>query len=342
MLTISALGLLGLGVFYTLYIGQAIILPILFALLFDRVLKPVVLFLRNRGVPAALGAGLVMAAVAAVLAASVYNLSDPAERWMAEAPSAFIEAETKLRRVIAPVEQVQEAARRVEEAAQGAVGGRRPPVTLQRTSFAEAMVGQTQAFLVGGVTAFFLLYFLLAAGDNFLRTFVRVLPHLKEQRKAVEITHRIEEALSKYLLTVAAINTALGFVVGAAFLWLGMPNPVLWGIMVAVLNFIPYLGPLVGVALIAVVGLVSFDTLMSALLPPLAYFIINAIEGYLVTPFIMGRRLTLNPVFIFISLLFWGWMWGIAGALLAVPLLVTVKIVCDNIEPLQPLGAFLG
>lgn len=342
LLTTAATGLFILAVFYTLYVGKEFFLPVVIALLLDRLLSPVVKALRRINVPSSVGAVLVLAVLIGGTAAAVYNLSYPAAQWVERAPENIRVAERKLRAVIAPVEHMQAVAREVQEAARGGTAGaQQETISVERPSLAETVVGQMQALLIGAVVTFFLLYFLLAAGDNFLRTLVHVLPRLKERRKAVEITHRIDAALSTYLLTVAMINVGMGVVVTLAMYMLGMPNPELWGILAAFLNFIAYIGPFITTAIIGLVALVSFDTLGQAMIPPLVYFTINALEGYFVTPFVMGQRLTLNPVFILLSVVFWGWIWGVAGGLLAVPLLVAFKIFCDNIATLQPVGAFL-
>jgi predicted PurR-regulated permease PerM len=343
LLTTAITGLFVLAVLYTLYLGKAFFLPLVIALLLDRLLSPVVKALRRISIPSPLGAAFVLAVLIGGTATTVYYLSYPASQWIQDVPENIRQAEFKLRALIAPVERVQAAAQEVQEAAQGATDDApgETTVSLERPSLAETVLGQTQAFLVGTLVTFFLLYFLLAAGDHFLRTLVHVLPHLKEQRKAVEITHRIDAALSTYLLTAALINVGLGVVVALAMYLLGMPNPELWGMLAAFLNFIAYIGPVITTTIIGFVALVSFDTVGMAILPPLVYFTINALEGYLVTPFVMGRRLTLNPVFIFLSVIFWGWMWGVAGGLLAVPLLVAFKIFCDNIDVLKPVGEFL-
>jgi len=157
----------------------------------------------------------------------------------------------------------------------------------------------------------------------------------------VEMVREMEDDVSFYLLTISLINAGLGIAIGTAMYLLGMPNAVLWGVMAALFNFVPYLGALVGAGVVGLVALLTVEQPLAALLPPLVYLTLTSIEGYLVTPAMLARRLTLNPIAVFLSLILWTWVWGIGGALLAVPLLATFKICCDHIEPLKPIGTML-
>jgi predicted PurR-regulated permease PerM len=152
----------------------------------------------------------------------------------------------------------------------------------------------------------------------------------------------VQRNVSRYLATITVINTVLGILVALTMYLLNMPNPVLWGVMVAVLNFIPYIGVLVSIVVVTFVGLLTFETALEVMLPPLALFGLNVIEGQFLTPILAGRRLALSPVAVFLSLVVMGWIWGVIGVLIAVPLLATVKLVCEEIEPLTPLATFLG
>jgi predicted PurR-regulated permease PerM len=203
-------------------------------------------------------------------------------------------------------------------------------------------MSQTRAAISGLFIMLLLLYFLLASGRLFLRKLVRVLPRFHHRRSAVKIVRHTEHDLSRYLGTMILVNIGLGVAVGVALYLLGMPNPALWGALAALLNFIPYIGPLVNVAIVGLVAVVSFDSLGEAALPPLAYLALNSIEAGLVTPAVMGWRLRLNPVAIVLAVTFWTWIWGIPGGLLAVPMLTTFKITCDHVEVLAPIGEFLG
>jgi predicted PurR-regulated permease PerM len=192
------------------------------------------------------------------------------------------------------------------------------------------------------VIATALLFFLLASDDNLLRQAVTILPQLRDKKRLVEIVRDVEDDVSYYLLTITVINIGLGVAIGAAMWLLGMPNPYLWGAMAAVLNFIPLIGALLGVGIVGLVALLTFSTTAAMLLPPIIYLLLTSLEGQLVTPAVVARRLSLNPVVVFLALISWTWLWGIAGALLAVPLLATFKICCDHIEALKPVGVLLA
>jgi predicted PurR-regulated permease PerM len=187
-----------------------------------------------------------------------------------------------------------------------------------------------------------LLYFLLASGDMFLLKLVKILPTLDNKKLAVEIYRQIETDVSTYLSVVTLINIGFGCVIGFSMYLLGMPNPLLWGVMAAVLAYIPYLGALVGIITVTIVAILTFDDIYRIIMVPIVYFILDNIQGNLIMPMVLGRRLALNPVVIFIWLIFCGWIWGITGALLAVPLLAIIKIISDQIEQLASIGEFLG
>ena len=343
VIAVAALGLFLVAFFAALKAARPFVLPVVGAVLLNFFLTPVVRFLRRSGVPSAVGAGMVLIALAGATGFGVYHLTQPASEWMQEASRNAWRIERELRGLRQPVEEVQQAVKQVEEAADTQDSETRSQqVSVRPPSASESLVSQARAVTAGVVVMFFLLFFLLASGELFLRKLARVLPSFRHRRTAVEIVRRTESQVSTYLFTMAMINAGLGVVVGVAMWLLEMPNPILWGVMAGTLNFIPYIGPLVGQIVTGMVALVTFESTGRALLVPTVYLALNALEGYLVTPMIMGRRLTLNPVAIFVSVIFWGWLWGIPGALLAVPLLAVFKIVCDNIEILAPVGEFLA
>jgi predicted PurR-regulated permease PerM len=186
-----------------------------------------------------------------------------------------------------------------------------------------------------------LLYLLLASGDLFLQKLVRVMPTMSDKKRAVEISHEIQQQISNYLFSVSLINTGLGIIVGGGLYWLGVPNAAMWGVLIALLNFIPYFGPFAGISLLAVVGLLTFDTLWKGLLPPAWYLLLHLLEANFITPVLLGRRFTLNPVVIFVSLMFWTWLWGVPGALLSVPILVSIKVICERVPSMSHISELL-
>jgi predicted PurR-regulated permease PerM len=204
------------------------------------------------------------------------------------------------------------------------------------------LLSGTRSLLTGLGTTIILLFFLLLSGDLFLRRFVEILPTLSDKKQAVTIAHEIETNLSAYLATISLMNLAVGVATGLATFALGMPDPVLWGAMAFTLNFVPILGPLCGIAALFLAGLMTFGTIWQSLLPAGLYFVIHVLEGETITPMLLARRFVLNPVLVIVALVFWYWMWGVPGALIAVPMLATVKIVCDRVEPLMAFGHFLG
>jgi predicted PurR-regulated permease PerM len=175
-----------------------------------------------------------------------------------------------------------------------------------------------------------------------MRRLVEILPTLRDKKQAVEISHEMERNISAYLVTITLMNGLVGIATGIAMAAIGLSDPVLWGSIAFALNYVLILGPATGVVMFFIVGLLSFDTLWHILLPPAAYLVIHVIEGEFVTPMLVAKRFTINPVLVIGSIIFWDWMWGIPGALLAVPMLAAFKIVCDRAGPLKAVGHFIG
>ena len=273
----------------------------------------------------------------------LYYLASPAAEWMERAPRSMERAEAKLRQLKEPVEKVSRATEQVERMTdvEGDGDGQVQKVQVAEKSLSGSLVEGTLTAASAIAVTLVLLYFLLNTGDIFLRKIAAIQRNAENRHKVVSIARRLERDISAYLLTITLINAGLGTAVGLALWWLDMPNPVLWGTMACLLNFIPYLGAMVGVIVVAVVAMLSLDGTM-AFWPPLAYLALTALEGSFITPTIVGQRLTLNPLMIFAGVIFWGWMWGVGGALLAVPLLAVLKILCDHVETLQPMGRLLG
>jgi predicted PurR-regulated permease PerM len=340
--SIAITGLFVLGFFYTLYFARAFFVPLILALMLDFLLSPIVRALKRLRFPEPLGALVVLVGLVLVLTTAVYSLADPVREWLTRAPATLSKTGEQLRQLRRPVEQVSRTAEQVEEATSAPAAPQVTEVVVKGPSLSERLFGTTQSIVTVGIEVLILLYFLLAAGDLFLQKLIKVLPQLKDKKRAVTIARETEAGVSAYLFTMTLLNIGEGIVVAAAMAILGVPNPVLWGVLAVVLEYVPYIGAFALAGILTLVGLTTFDDTLRALMVPGVYVAINFVQGNFIVPMVLGRRLTLNPVAIFIGLVFFWWIWGVAGAFLAVPILATFKIFCDHIETLQPIGEFLG
>jgi predicted PurR-regulated permease PerM len=340
--SISITGLFVLAALYTLYFARAFFLPIVLAVLLDFLLSPLIRALKRARVPEPLGAALVIVGLLGTAGVAVYGLVGPAREWGAKLPASMREAENRLRKLRTPVEQVSKTAEQVEQVAKVDNGAKTQEVVVKGPTLTERLFGTTQTLIASAFEVVILLYFLLAAGDLFLQKLIKVLPQFRDKKKAVAIARETETSISTYLVTVTLVNLALGLAVAIVMFLLKMPNPLLWGALATLAEFIPYLGASAVVTLLTLAGLVTFEQVGHALLIPAAYLGVNVLQSQLLAPLILGRKLTLNPVAIFVGLVFWWWIWGVPGAFIAVPLIATFKIFCDHIEALAPIGEFLG
>jgi predicted PurR-regulated permease PerM len=341
MQSLVLLGIFGLLILYALYFASEIVVPIVFAFVLHLLLQPSMRIFARLHVPRTIAALLIIVIFFGGVAALGFTLSGPAAEWVAKAPDSLPRLEQRLSIFKNPVTVMQKASNEVEKLAQSSASDARS-VAVVGPGLSSFLFRGTRALLAGGLTTAVLLFFLLRSGDLFLRRLVEILPTLGNKKQAVDISHEIESNISRYLVTITLMNAAVGIMTGIAAYFCGLSDAVLWGVMAFLLNYIPILGPLCGVATLFLVGLLTFDSIWQALLPAVIYLVIHLVEGETVTPILLARHFTLNPVLVILALLFWYWMWGVAGALLAVPMLATSKIICDRIRPLMALGHFLG
>ena len=347
-LSISMAVLSTLAILYTLYFARDFLLPIAFAILLNFLFSPVVRWLGRMRIPHPVGAGIVVLGMLGVIALAGYELAGPVQRWAAEAPATMKSAEAKIRTLIQPLQRASKTAEEVTNAASATTettptGQTKPtPVVVQGPTLLKRAFGTTTKAVGAILEVVILLFFLLASGDLFLQKLIKVLPNLGEKRKAVQIARETEASISRYLVTASVINFGEGLVVAGTMYLLDMPNPFLWGALAMSLEFIPYLGAFVMCVILTVAAVTSFDSVAHALLVPGSFLLINLIQGNLVSPMLLGHRLSLNPVALFVGLAFWFTIWGIPGAFVAVPLMAAFKIFCDHIESLASVGEFLG
>jgi predicted PurR-regulated permease PerM len=333
--------ILVLLLFAALYVAAKIVVPLVFAILFKLLLQPGVRLLGRLRIPQAAAALMMITLLFGGVGTAGYLMAAPAAAWIERAPQSLPRLEQQLRVFRRPLQQIQQATRQVEKMTESP-GDPTRAVAVNGPGLASYLFSGTRSLLTGTGITVLMLFFLLASGDLFMRRLVEILPSFRDKKQAVELSREIETNISGYLVTISIMNTLVGVATGIAMWTIGLSDPVLWGTLAFVLNYVLILGPLTGIGVFFVAGLLTFDVLWQALLPPGAYLLIHMIEAGGVTPMLLARRLTLNPVLIIGSLIFWDWMWGIPGALLAVPMLAVFKIVCDRVRPLAAIGHFIG
>jgi predicted PurR-regulated permease PerM len=341
--SVALTGLFVLATFYTMYFMRAMLLPLVLALLLSYLLVPLVRALALIKIRPFLGSAIVLVALIAAIVCGISYLSEPAAGWLEKAPYSLQQLKQKLLPLKKPIEKVAQASGEIDKLTATEEEQAKPQaVVVKRSALTEAFFTQGPEFAASAVVMFILLYFLLAYDGVFLAKIIRVTPRLHDKKRAVSMMRDVEAHISRYLLTITAINIGLGIAVGTTVHFLGLRNPIMWGVMVAILNFVPYLGALTGIVCMTLGAVLSFDSLGYAMIFPASYLLLAILEGNFITPFILGKSLTLNPVLILVSLAFWGWMWGISGMILAVPILATFKIFCDHIEPMAPIAEFMS
>jgi predicted PurR-regulated permease PerM len=339
---LSSLGLFIMACFYTFYFARTFFLPVALAWLLSMLLKPLVRLLARFKIPEALGSAVVLLSLLAALGAGLILLSDPAMRMLEEAPASFKKVEGKIRALSKSAEKMKVAAEEVEKKISVAGGDEETTkVEMKKPGLLDHVWLQAKGAIYMGATVLALLYFFLASGDIFMLKVIRILPTLKDKKEAVEMARETERLISQYLVSVTLVNLYEGTAIGIGLALIGMHNAVLWGVIAFLANYIPYIGAMIVAFLVSVAAFASSDSASHALLAPAIYLGVNFTDNF-IAPYIMGKRLVLNPVVVFLSIMFWGWIWGLVGVLLAVPLVMTLKIFCDHNRLLAPFGEFLA
>lgn len=327
-LRVPLLILMLLAVATTLVMARSLFIPLVLAGFIALGLNPIVAGLHRIYVPRPLGSLLVMVALAAALAGSVAGLSAPAAAWMKDAPTVMRDVGYKVKRLTRPLTRVSHAASQ----SLAGIGVGPPPASHAPAPggfSVDKLVQSAPSIAVAVLTVALLVFFFLSYGRNVAAHLVTAMPGFNYRRIALRLIRGIQEEFSRYLLTVTLINIALGLIT-AAILWaLKMPDPLLWGGLVTLLNYMPYVGAVTNTLLLLAVGLLNFSDPLHALAPAICFAVLAALEGNVITPMIMGRRMRLSPLAILVWLLIWGWMWGIPGALLAVPMLTCLKLITE-------------
>jgi len=327
-----------LAVLATLWAAQTVILPILLAMFFALIGNPVLRALRRLWIPRVVGALLVLGLGIAATGALGLQLYGPASEWVQEAPKTLRTLAPRLKAMTQPVHQASQAAESFARATEDRPQRRVQLVQIQDDSSWRTIVA-TPKMLASVLAVVLLTFFFMVYGENLQRNAVAMLPDRQRRKLTVDILQSIEREISRYVLTISIINTLLGAVFAGVLVWMKLPlqDALLWGTVVALLNFAPYVGPLIGVLLMLLMGFVSYEgnwpnAAWAPVIPASLYLLLHTIEGQFVTPIILGRRMAISPLVLILALMLFGWMWGIVGLLLAVPLIVCVKLVLARVE----------
>lgn len=338
--TIFLGGLFFLAFFAVLHFTGALVMPIILAFIFKMVLDPVVRGLEKIHIHRSIAALIVIVLLFGGIIGLGSALAEPAQRWAGKIPVNMTELHDRLSFVSRPIENINGVIKNAEKLA-SSTDAKQVTVTVQGTRWTDKLLMNTSVFLGGVFQTILILFFLLIAGDTFLRRLVEILPRFQDKRQAVDISQQTESDISAYLFTITMMNAVVGTATGLIMSFCGIEDAALWGMIAFMLNYIPIMGPITGIVLFSIIGIVTKTNLQQALLPVGLYFFVHVVEGMHVTPLLVSRRFTLNPVLVIISLMFWFWMWGVAGAILSTPMLAITKIICDRVEKLKAFGHFL-
>ncbi len=324
-----------------LYFAKDVILPVVLGFMLALTIGPGVRWLSRRGVPAALSAAVFVFGILGLIGLGILLLGGSVTNWFDDIPRISFELRNKLRGITDSVAAVQDASKQVEDMAKG---GEETvdTVVLQQPGLLTTAVSNVMSFATSLVVGLILALFLLSAGNLFYVKIVESFSHFGDKKRALTIIYEIEKRMSHYIIAITCINAALGISIAIAMYFLDMPYPFVWGIAAFCLNFLPFLGGIIGTLGVAAFSIVHFDSIYYAMLAPIAYQALTALEGQFLTPVLLGARLQLNTVAVFLTVIFWAWLWGIPGALMAVPILVLIKVICDHVPALATFGNFLS
>jgi len=333
-------GLFVLAVLAAAYVASEIVLPFVFAIVLKLLLQPCSRILERLHVARTIASLLLIFALFGTIVGLGTVISGPARTWAAKLPEGIPRLQERLSFMREPIDTVQRFFQQLED-----FGGPEPSpnaATLaQGPTLLSTLFTGARHFASGLFTTVLFLFFLLVSGDIFLHRLVEILPRFRSKRQVVEIAQQIEGDISAYLVTITIMNAAVGLATALAMWLTGVGDPILWGTVAFLLNYVPILGTALGVLIFLLAGLLTHDVLWQALLPAGLYFGLHLVEGETVTPMLLAKRFTLNPVLVIISLVFWFWMWGVPGVILSMPMLAIAKIICDRLQPLAAFGHFL-
>lgn len=339
--SLALTGLLLLATAWTLYFAAPLLIPFALAILVNTLLGPAVRGLARWRIPAPLSAAVLMAGLVVLLGTAVNFLAEPAREWIREAPTSIREMRERAVPAKDTLENIQEISDEVGDLGKLEKKPEVQQVKVEEPDILENLLEKLPGTLAMSVVFFFLSFFFLASGDSLMRKVAALGRTITARKQILIIAQQVQDKISRYLATITLINIVLGISTGVVMWLLEVPNPVLWGVMAGVLNFAPYVGAIVSASILALVGITAFESLSHALMVPGAFLLLTILEGQLFTPLVVGRNLSLSPTVVFASVIVWGWMWGVIGALIAVPLVASLKVICEHVPPLKPLSEMM-
>lgn len=331
-----------LAVLAAVYIARDVLIPVVLASLLALLLRPLQRRMWHWHVPDYASSLLLIAAVVALFLLGVLTLAGQAQQWLAEAPAMVEKVGRMLPTRPSPMDDLAKTTDAVADLTRSASA--KPPLEVEVLSSdaAYAILGVSSHFVGASIIVFVVGYFLLAMGNTLLRQAVEAQPSFLGKRSVVQLVQNVEQGISRYLLTITAINVGLGIVTGFAMWLLRVPNPVLWGVLATTLNYVPHVGAFICMVVLFVVGTVAHESIGYGGLVAGVFVVLTSVESYFLTPLVLSKSLRLSPLAVILAILFWGWMWGIPGGLMAAPLLTVVKIVSDQFQSLSWLAALLS
>ncbi len=353
---LSLLAVLALVLF--LQYAQSVLIPIVLGILISYALTPLVNGLARVSVPRALGAAVAVSLLVGVLGVGTYTLKDQMMAVVADVPEAAQRVRVRLRQTrrlpAGPLQQVQRAATEIQKTAEEASPpATRTPTDVQKVQMIEPTLKASDYLWMGGVglvgflgqftVILFLVYFFLVTGDLYKRKLVKIAgPQLTQKKITVQILDDINRQIESFIRVQVVTSFVVGLLTGIALWWLGVQQYIIWGVLAGIFNSIPYLGPVIVTGGLGVVAFMQFDSVPKTISVCGITLLITSLEGFILTPMLLGRAARMNAVAVFVGLLFWSWVWGVWGTILAVPMLMMIKAICDHFEDLQPVGELLG
>lgn len=347
-----------LAVIFVLHWAQSVFIPVVLGLVVSYALSPLLTKLHTWHVPRAIGAALLLLGIVGGVGALAYSLKDEASAMIETLP----DAAQKLREAIrkewgtpkSAIENMQKAAEQIEHAASETAvlppvvprGVTRVQIEEPRLRIRDYLWDGTigvLSFMTLAVMVLFMTYFLMVSGDTFRRKLVKFSgPTLGRKKDTVQMLNEISAQVQRYLMVQVLTSVIVGISIWLAFLWVGLENAAVWGVAAAILNLVPYLGPILITGGTALVAFLQFGNMSMALMVASISILINALEGFLLMPWLTGHASRMNPVVVFVGILFWGWLWGAWGLLLGMPIMMAVKAVCDHVDEFKSAGDFMG